>query len=78
MCSVKSTSVREKGNTFAPGDNIEVIEGELMNLRGKVMSVDGDEVVILPDHEDLKVENFVLHLANYCLLYLGVTLICTF
>ena len=37
-----------------PGDNVEVIDGELVNLRGKVQSVDVEKVVILPEHEDLK------------------------
>ncbi|CAD5213485.1 unnamed protein product [Bursaphelenchus okinawaensis] len=40
--------------TFGPGDWVEVCEGELINLRGKVVSVDKDEVVITPDHKDLK------------------------
>lgn len=50
-----STAVKEKAHTFSPGDNVEVAEGELVNLRGKVQSVDGDKVVMLPVHEDLKV-----------------------
>lgn len=33
----------------------QVSEGELLNLIGKIQSVDGDKVVILPEHEDLKV-----------------------
>ncbi|CAD5219871.1 unnamed protein product [Bursaphelenchus xylophilus] len=40
--------------TFGPGDWVEVCEGELTNLRGKVVSVDKDEVIISPDHQDLK------------------------
>lgn len=46
---------KEKRHHFVPGDNIEVMDGELVNLRGKVQSVDGDKIVIMPEHEDLKV-----------------------
>ncbi|KAI1715640.1 early transcription elongation factor of RNA pol II, NGN section domain-containing protein [Ditylenchus destructor] len=50
---LESTTLKEKGHSFAPGDNIEVTDGELVNLRGTVQSVDGDKVVILPHHKDL-------------------------
>lgn len=50
-----STTVQVKSHNFAPGDNVEVAEGELMNLRGKILSVDGEKVIIMPAHEDLKV-----------------------
>lgn len=37
-----TTSNREdEGHSFAPGDNVEVCEGELMNLMGRVTRVDG-------------------------------------
>ncbi|GMR48595.1 hypothetical protein PMAYCL1PPCAC_18790 [Pristionchus mayeri] len=48
------TSVSESAHSFAPGDMVEVAEGELVNLMGRIQSVDGDKVVILPEHEDLK------------------------
>ncbi|KAK6021831.1 hypothetical protein OSTOST_12489 [Ostertagia ostertagi] len=51
---LESTTVKDNSHFFAPGDNVEVTEGELVNLRGKVVSVDGPKVVMLPDHEDLK------------------------
>ncbi|VDP49355.1 unnamed protein product, partial [Heligmosomoides polygyrus] len=51
---LESTTVKDNTHLFAPGDNVEVTEGELVNLRGKVVSVDGPKVVMLPDHEDLK------------------------
>lgn len=47
--------MREKRHNFAPGDNVEVTDGELANLRGRIQSIDGDKVVILPEHEDLTV-----------------------
>lgn len=50
---METTLLQEKSQNLAPGDNIEVIDGELVNLRGKVLSIDGDKVVIQPDHEDL-------------------------
>lgn len=58
--SVESTTVKDNTHLFAPGDNVEVTEGELVNLRGKVVSVDGPKVVMLPDHEDLKVAYILL------------------
>ena len=40
-----------------PGDVVEVIEGDLMNLQGKVISVNGNTITVMPRHEDLKVSN---------------------
>lgn len=34
---------------------MEVCEGELINLQGKILSVDGNKITIMPKHEDLKV-----------------------
>ncbi len=39
---------------FSNGDNVEVVEGELQNLQGRVIAVDGTKITILPKHEDLK------------------------
>uniref|UniRef100_A0A914I9G4 Transcription elongation factor SPT5 n=1 Tax=Globodera rostochiensis TaxID=31243 RepID=A0A914I9G4_GLORO len=50
---LESTHLREKRHNLAPGDNVEVTDGELVNLRGKIQSIDGEKVVILPEHEDL-------------------------
>lgn len=50
----KSSKDNAEGQ-FAPGDNVEVIEGELINLQGKIVSVEGNKIVMLPFHEDLKV-----------------------
>lgn len=44
----------EKEIKFAPGDKVEVAEGELIHLQGKVLSVDGSKVTMLPDHSELK------------------------
>ncbi|CAG9767727.1 unnamed protein product [Ceutorhynchus assimilis] len=41
-------------HSFSAGDNVEVCEGELINLQGKIMSIDGSMITILPKHEDLK------------------------
>lgn len=46
---------KEREHNFQPGDNVEVCEGELINLQGKILSVDGNKITILPKHEDLKV-----------------------
>ncbi|NXW99658.1 SPT5H factor, partial [Larus smithsonianus] len=48
------TSGKEREHNFQPGDNVEVCEGELINLQGKILSVDGNKITIMPKHEDLK------------------------
>lgn len=37
------------------GDVVEVAEGDLANLKGTVLSIDGNKITIMPKHEDLKV-----------------------
>lgn len=49
------TTGKEREHNFQPGDNVEVCEGELINLQGKILSVDGNKITIMPKHEDLKV-----------------------
>lgn len=44
----------EKAHSFAPGDNVEVIDGELVHLQGKIISIDGSKITMMPKHEDLK------------------------
>ncbi|KAL5006667.1 hypothetical protein ScPMuIL_015473 [Solemya velum] len=39
---------------LSPGDVVEVCEGELIHLQGKVISIDGNKIMMLPKHEDLK------------------------
>ncbi|XP_028399581.1 transcription elongation factor SPT5-like [Dendronephthya gigantea] len=48
------SSKEDAESQFAPGDNVEVVEGELINLQGKIVSVEGNKIVMLPFHEDLK------------------------
>lgn len=43
----------EKETKFAPGDKVEVAEGELIHLQGRVLTVDGSRVTIMPKHEEL-------------------------
>lgn len=42
--------------SFAPGDHVEVCEGELIHLQGTVVGIDGDTIRILPKHEALRDE----------------------
>ena len=49
----ENTLTEDKGHSFAVGDNVEVVEGELAHLQGKVINVDGNKITILPKHEDL-------------------------
>lgn len=46
---------KEREHNLQAGDNVEVCEGELINLQGKILSVDGNKITIMPRHEDLKV-----------------------
>lgn len=52
---VSAPTGKEREHNFQPGDNVEVCEGELINLQGKILSVDGNKITIMPKHEDLKV-----------------------
>ena len=58
----KSSKDDATENQFAPGDNVEVVEGELINLQGKIVSIEGSKVVMLPFHEDLKVREILTYL----------------
>lgn len=49
------TTGKEREHNLQAGDNVEVCEGELINLQGKILSVDGNKITIMPKHEDLKV-----------------------
>lgn len=40
---------------FTPGDVVEVCEGDLKNLRGKIISIEGNtRIVVQPNHSDLR------------------------
>jgi transcription elongation factor SPT5 len=45
------------GHTFSAGDNVEVCSGELINLQGKIMSIDGNIIIVMPKHEELHVSH---------------------
>ena len=51
----KSKAKDEKPHTFAPGDTVRVAEGELIHLTGRIITVDGNTITMLPKHDDLKV-----------------------
>lgn len=52
---VDDTHVAEgKEHNLASGDFIEVVEGELINLTGKILSIDGPKILMMPKHEDLR------------------------
>lgn len=62
---------KEREHNLQAGDNVEVCEGELINLQGKILSVDGNKITIMPKHEDLKVQMWVrvAHVYRSCLSY---------
>lgn len=41
-------------HSFSAGDNVEVCDGELMNLQGKIMTIDGSVITVMPKHALLK------------------------
>ena len=56
MCLLVVTKPQsEVTHNFATGDMIEVCEGELIHLQGRVIRIDGNKITMLPKHEDLKV-----------------------
>ena len=56
MAINKSRGSKNDLLSFAPGDHVEVCEGELINLQGTIVGIDGDSIRILPKHEALKDE----------------------
>lgn len=38
---------------FSTGDKVVVVEGELINLRGKVLAISGNKITMMPNHEQL-------------------------
>ncbi|XP_046400146.1 transcription elongation factor SPT5 isoform X2 [Ischnura elegans] len=44
----------DAAHSFSTGDNVEVCEGELLNLQGKILAIDGAKITVMPKHEDLK------------------------
>ena len=51
-----TTGQDEESHNIATGDNVEVVEGELVNLMGRVTRVDGTRVSVQPTHDELKDE----------------------
>merc|ERR1719400_1550567 len=48
------TDKEEAAHAFSNGDMVEVIEGELQNLQGKVIKIECSKITLMPKHEDLK------------------------
>lgn len=58
MIKASLSAGKEREHNLQAGDNVEVCEGELINLQGKILSVDGNKITIMPKHEDLKVHEY--------------------
>ncbi|CAK9291026.1 unnamed protein product [Gordionus sp. m RMFG-2023] len=59
--NIKSNKITEI-HSFSAGDVVEVIEGDLLYLQGKVVTVDGSSITIMPNHAELKdLLNFQAH-----------------
>jgi transcription elongation factor SPT5 len=53
--STTVTAKEEVGHSFATGDVVEVCEGELMHLQGKITAIEGNKITLIPKHEELVV-----------------------
>lgn len=42
-------------HSFSTGDNVIVCEGELIHLQGKILTIDGNMIMVQPKHDVLKV-----------------------
>ena len=51
---LSSSAEKEEMHNFSTGDRVEVVEGELLNLQGSVIGIDGTKITIMPKHDDLK------------------------
>merc|ERR1719234_626692 len=51
---IAAADKEEVAHSFSNGDMVEVVDGELQNLQGKVIAVDGPKITIMPKHEDPK------------------------
>ena len=51
---ITETSLEKSSHIFSNGDNVEVCEGELKNLRGTIISIDEDIIMVKPKSKDLK------------------------
>lgn len=49
-----SKTALDKSHNFVPGDVVEVCQGELVHLTGRIIGIDGDKIRMMPDHEELK------------------------
>lgn len=45
----------EERYIFVIGDVVEVVEGDLVNLKGIIFSIDGNKIIIMLKYDDLKV-----------------------
>lgn len=45
----------EATHSFSTGDTVEVCEGELMHLQGRITIIEGNKVTVMPKHEELTV-----------------------
>jgi len=50
---ISATDKEDQVHNFATGDHVEVTEGELVNLQGTILAVDGAKITMKPNHKDL-------------------------
>lgn len=45
----------DTSHSFSTGDNVIVCAGELIHLQGRILSIDGNMIMVQPNHDVLKV-----------------------
>jgi transcription elongation factor SPT5 len=45
----------ETTHSFSTGDTVEVCEGELMHLQGRITAIEGNKITVMPKHDELTV-----------------------
>ncbi len=55
LVAPKVATAGEPTHNLCPGDTVEVCEGELIHLQGKIIRIDGNKITMIPKHDDLKV-----------------------
>ena len=53
---VPEAKASDDGHNLVTGDIVEVIEGSMLAMQGKVVKIDGKRITIQPKHEEFKVQ----------------------
>lgn len=77
--STTVTAKEEVGHSFATGDVVEVCEGELMHLQGKITTIEGNKITLIPKHEELQVIYLlieIVYLSDFSIYLISILQFC--